>query len=134
MSANLSKKRKRTAKTDVPFGTSQDYERLLIYAKNDRFNAFTLIDPKNGREYPVNPNRVYAVTQDTLPQYLKESRIIFPGDYVFLKISKPQMRYFQDKDEAKVLKKTGSASGISATMTQLSPPEAGMTKEGTADL
>lgn len=42
MSANLSKKRKRTAKTDVPFGTSQDYERLLIYAKNDRFNAFTL--------------------------------------------------------------------------------------------
>ena len=42
------------------------------------------------------------------------------------------MRYFQDKGEAKVLKQTGSASGVSATMTQLPPPEAGMTKEGTA--
>lgn len=64
---------------------------------------------------------------------MKENRIIFPGDYDFLKISKPQMRYFQDEDEAKALKKTGSAAGVSATTTQL-PPEVGMTKEGTADL
>lgn len=164
--------RKRTAKTDVPFGISQDYEWILIYAKSDQFNAFTkrenqrkyyatedipdrewrahdlttqrtaaerpnsaftLVDPKNGKEYPVNPNRVWAVTKDTLPQYLKENRIIFPGDYDFLKISKPQMRYFRDEDEAKAIKKTGSVAGVSATSTQL-PPEVGMTKEGTADL
>ncbi|MCI8941057.1 MAG: site-specific DNA-methyltransferase [Lachnospiraceae bacterium] len=164
--------RKRTAKTDVPFGISQDYEWILIYAKSNQFNAFTkrenqrkyfstedipgrewrthdlttqrtaaerpnsaftLINPKNGKEYPVNPNRVWAVTKDTLPQYLKEDRIIFPGDYDFLKISKPQMRYFRDEDEAKAIKKTGNVAGVSATTTQL-PCEVGMTKEGTADL
>ena len=164
--------RKRTAKTDVPFGISQDYEWILIYAKSDQFNAFTkrenqrkyfatddipgrewrahdlttqrtaaerpnsaftLIDPKSGKEYPVNPNRVWAVTRDTLPQYLRENRIIFPDDYDFLKISKPQMRYYRDEDEAKAMKKTGSTAGVSATTTQL-PTEVGMTKEGTADL
>jgi len=96
-------------------------------------SAFTLIDPKNGKKYPVNPNRVWAVTKDTLPQYLKENRIIFPGDYDFLKISKPQMRYFRDEDESKAIKKTGSIAGVSATTTQL-PADVGMTKEGTADL
>lgn len=164
--------RKRTAKTDVPFGISQDYEWILIYAKSDEFNAFTkrenqrkyyktddiperewrahdlttqrtaeerpnsaftLINPKNGAEYPVNPNRVWAVTEDTLPDYLKENKIIFPGDYDFLKISKPQMRYFRDEDEAKAIAKTGSVSGISATTTVL-PNSVGMTKEGTGDL
>lgn len=164
--------RKRTAKTDVPFGISQDYEWILIYAKSNEFNAFThrdnqrkyyktddipgrewrahdlttqrtveerpnsaftLIDPKTGAEYPVNPNRVWAVTEETLPEYLKENKIIFPGDYDFLKISKPQMRYFKDEDEAKALKKTGSIAGISATTTFL-PSNVGMTKEGTGDL
>ncbi len=33
--------RKRTAKTDVPFGISQDYEWILIYAVSEQFNAFT---------------------------------------------------------------------------------------------
>lgn len=164
--------RKRTAKTDVPFGISQDYEWILIYARSSEFNAFTqrenqrkyfstadllnrewrthdlttqrtaeerpnsaftLVNPKNGDEYPVNPNRVWAVTVDTLPQYLAENRIVFPGDYDFLKISKPQMRYFRDEDEAKAIKKTGSIAGISATTTQL-PATVGMTKDGTADL
>ena len=164
--------RKRTAKTDVPFGVSQDYEWILIYAASGKFNAFTrrenqrkyfvtddipgrewrahdlttqrtaeerpnsaftLVDPKNGAEYPVNPNRVWAVTVDTLPQYLKEKKIIFPGDYPFLKISKPQMRYYRDEDEAKALKKTGGISGISSTTTHL-PETVGMTKEGTSDL
>lgn len=164
--------RKRTAKTDVPFGISQDYEWILIYARSSEFNAFTqrenqrkyfstpdlpnrewrahdlttqrtseerpnsaftLINPKNGEEYPVNPNRVWAVTVDTFPQYMAENRIIFPGDYDFLKISKPQMRYFRDEDEAKAIKKTGSIAGVSATTTQL-PTTVGMTKEGTADL
>lgn len=164
--------RKRTAKTDVPFGISQDYEWILVYAKSEMFNAFTkrennrkyyetedipnrpwrahdlttqrtaderpnsaftLINPKNGDEYPVNPNRVWAVTKDTLSQYLAENKIIFPGDYDFLKISKPQMRYYQDEDEIKALKKTGTTAGISATTTQL-PDFVGMTKEETKDL
>ena len=31
--------RKRTAKSDVPFGISQDYEWLLAYARSDKFKA-----------------------------------------------------------------------------------------------
>ena len=92
-----------------------------------------MIDPKNGKEYPVNPNRVWAVTIDTFPQYMAENRIIFPGDYDFLKNSKPQMRYFRDEDEARAIKKTGNIAGVSATTAQL-PTTVGMTKEGTADL
>lgn len=164
--------RKRTAKTDVPFGISQDYEWIMIYAKSNQFNAFTkrenqrkyystpdipgrdwrihdltkqttaterpnsfftIVDPKNGNQYPANPNRTWVITSDTFQKYLKENKIVFPGDYDFLKITKPQLRYFRDEDEAKALKKTGSATGISATTTQL-PSEVGMTKEGTADL
>ena len=164
--------RKRTAKTDVPFGISQDYEWILIYAQSGKFNAFTkrenkrkyyitndipgrewrchdlttqrtseerpnsaftIVNPKNGKKYPVNPNRVWAVTKETFAQYMKEKRIVFPGDYDFLKITKPQMRYYRDEDEAKALKKTGSTAGVSATTTQL-PPDVGMTKEGTSDL
>lgn len=41
--------RKRTAKTDVPFGISQDYEWILIYAKSNQFNAFT--KRENQRKY-----------------------------------------------------------------------------------
>lgn len=114
--------RKRTAKTDVPFGISQDYEWILLYAKSDQFNAFTkrenqrkyysttdipgrewrshdlttqrtaterpnsaftLVNPKDGAEYPVSPNRVWAVTVDTLPQYLSQNRIIFRVIMIF---------------------------------------------------
>ena len=164
--------RKRTAKTDVPFGISQDFEWILIYAKSDKFNAFskrknirkyfstddipnrqwrahdlttqrtieerpnsnfTIVNPKNGKEYPVNPNRVWAVTKDTYPKYLKENRVVFPGDYQFLNIEKPQLRYFRDEDEAKAIKKSGSTSGVSSISTFL-PPIVGMTEDGTKDL
>lgn len=164
--------RKRTAKTDVPFGISQDYEWILIYAKSDLFNAFTqrennrkyyktddipnrewrihdlskqtsaeerpnsyftIVNPKTGEEYPANPNRTWAITEDTFPVYLSENRIVFPGDYDFLKITKPQMRYFKDEDEVKAIKRTGSKSGVSAATTQL-PITVGMTKDGTSDL
>lgn len=164
--------RKRTAKTDVPFGVSQDYEWILIYAKSTEFNAFTqrenkrkyyktddipnrewrihdltkqttaeerpnsfftIVNPKTGEKYPANPNRTWAITSDTFNKYLSENKIVFPNDYDFLKITKPQLRYFRDEDEAKALKKTGSTSNISATSTQL-PTSVGMTKDGTSDL
>jgi adenine-specific DNA-methyltransferase len=164
--------RKRTAKTDVPFGISQDFEYILLYAKSGKFNAFsqrqnvrkyfltedipnrewrahdlttqrtieerpnsdfTIVNPKNGKKYPVNPNRVWAVTKDTFPKFLAENRIVFPGDYSFLNIEKPQLRYFKDEDEAKALKKTGSIAGVSSVSTFL-PQNIGMTEDGTNDL
>lgn len=159
--------RKRTAKSDVPFGISQDYEWIIVYAKSEKFSAaieggtrkyfetsdfpgrpwrihdlttqrnaserpnsnFTMVNPKTGKEYPVNPNRTWAVTKETFNDYYKQGKIVFPDDYDFLNISQPAFRYFKDDDE----KKAGGTFGYIAVSTNL-PKEIGMTKEGTSDV
>lgn len=159
--------RKRTAKSDVPFGVSQDYEWILIYAKSQDYSAaieggtrkyfetpdfpgrpwrihdltkqtsaserpksfFTLVNPKTGKEYPANPNRTWAITEDTFEGYYKQGKIVFPDDYDFLNITQPAFRYFKDDDE----KKAGEKFGCIAVSTNL-PKEIGMTKEGTAEI
>lgn len=157
--------RKRTAKSDVPFGISQDYEWLLCYANKDFIAAleggtrkyfetpdlpnrpwrihdltkqtsaserpksfFTLTNPKTKEEFPANPNRTWAITEDTFPKYYAEKRIVFPGDYDFLNISKPAFRYFKDDDEAKA----GEMFGFIPVSTNL-PTELGMSQDGTKD-
>ncbi len=159
--------RKRTAKSDVPFGISQDYEWIIIYAKSDKFVAsidgkerkyylsedfpdkpwrvhdltkqttaserpnsfFTIINPKNGQEYPANPNRTWAITEETFKQYYSENRIVFPGDYDFLNIAKPVLRYWKEDD----MKKAGEAFGRVAVSTKL-PEEIGMSQDGTKEV
>lgn len=159
--------RKRTAKSDVPFGISQDYESILCYAKSDLFKGsikgkerkyfetddfpgkpwrfhdltkqttieerpnsnFTIVNPKNGDEYPVNPLRSWAITKETFKEYYDANRIIFPGDYDFLNISKPVLRYWQEDD----MKKAGDEYGLTAATTFL-PPEVGMTQDGTKEI
>ena len=128
--------RKRTAKSDVPFGVSQDYEWIVCFAKTSKFiarttgterkyfetedyphqpwrihdlttqrtaaerpnSAFTMVNPKTGKEYPVNPLRTWAVTKETFAQYYAEGKIVFPDDYPFLNISKPAFRYWKSDD------------------------------------
>ena len=159
--------RKRTAKSDVPYGISQDYEQILCYAKSHLFSAciegkgrkyyesedypnrpwrihdltkqttaverpksnFTIINPKTGEEYPANPNAVWRITVDTYDEYYKAGRIIFPGDYEFLKISKPVLRYWKEDD----VKKAGNRFGKVAVSTKL-PDDVGMSKEGTKEI
>lgn len=158
--------RKRTAKSDVPFGVSQDYESIICYAKQDftaaleggtrkyfetddlpdrpwrihdltkqtnadeRGNSnFTIVNPKNGDKFPANPNRTWAITKDTFPKYYLENRIVFPGDYDFLNISKPVLRYFKEDDE----KKAGEMFGFTPVSTNL-PKEVGMSQDGTKDI
>ena len=158
--------RKRTAKSDVPFGVSQDYEWLIAFARSNSFRAsveggtrkyfetddlpgrpwrvhdlttqrssqerpnsnYTMVNPKTGDEYPVNPNRVWAVTVDTFEKYYSENRIVFPGDYDFLNLSKPAFRYFRDDDE----KKAGELFGYIPLSTNL-PDDIGMSQDGTKD-
>lgn len=158
--------RKRTAKSDVPFGISQDYEWILCYANRDfiasiegkdrkyfetedfpnrpwRFHDlttqrtieerpnsnYTMINPKTGDEYPVNPIRCWAVTKDTFQQYYNENRIIFPGDYDFLKISRPVLRYWKEDD----IKKSGGNFGRIAVSTKF-PDIVGMSQDGTKEI
>ena len=159
--------RKRTAKSDVPFGVSQDYEQILCFAKSDLFLAsikgkerkyyisddfpdkpwrihdltkqttaserpnsfFTIINPKTNEEYPANPNRTWAITEETYKKYYEENRIVFPGDYEFLNIKKPMLRYWKEDD----IKKAGGRFGRVAVSTKL-PDEIGMSQDGTKEV
>lgn len=159
--------RKRTAKSDVPYGVSQDYEWLICFSKSDTFRAsiegkgrkyyetsdfpgkpwrihdmtkqttaserpnsfFTMINPKNGDEYPADPNRTWRITKDTFQKYYDANEIIFPGDYDFLKISKPVARYFKHKD----MEKDGDNFGRVALSTKL-PDNIGMSQDGTKEM
>lgn len=157
--------RKRTAKSDVPFGISQDYEWILCYANNfsasiegnerkyfetpdfpnrpwrfhdmstqrradERPNSdFTMINPKNNKEYPVNKMAVWRITKKDFQKYYELGRIIFPGDYDFLKISKPVLRYWKEDD----MKKAGEDFGRIAVSTKL-PDSVGMSQDGTKEI
>jgi len=158
--------RKRTAKSDVPFGVSQDYEWIIAYAKTEQFLAgidgkgrkyyetedfpgrpwrvhdlttqrtaierpnsnFTIVNPKNREEFPVNPQAVWRITKEGLPAYISADRIVFPGDYDFLKITKPVLRYWKEDD----MKKAGDRFGQYTLSTHL-PPHIGMSQDGTKD-
>ncbi len=62
---------------------------------------FTLVNPKTGDKYPVNSNRSWAVTIDTVDDYIEKGKIVFPGDYKFLNITVPAMRIFKSEEIAK---------------------------------
>ena len=159
--------RKRTAKSDVPFGVSQDYEYIICFAKSSNFSAsvegkerkyyetpdfagrpwrvhdltkqttaserpnsyFAIVNPKTGEQYPANPNRTWAITEDTFRTYYAENRIVFPGDYDFLSIQKPVLRYWKEDD----MKKAGDKFGKVAVSTKL-PDNIGMSQDGTKEI
>ena len=62
---------------------------------------FTLINPRNGEGFPVNPNRCWGITKDPVDEYLKNKKIVFPGDYDFFNIKRPAMRVFKSEDIGK---------------------------------
>ena len=159
--------RKRTAKSDVPFGISQDYEWIVCYAKSALYSArisgaerhyyetsdypgkpwrvhdlttqrtaverpnsnFDMINPKNGDVFPVNPLRPWAVTKETFEEYYTAGKIVFPGDYDFLKISRPAFRYWKEDD----MKKAGEFFGMMPASTKL-PDDIGMSLDGTKEI
>lgn len=161
--------KKRTAKSDVPFGVSQDYEWILAFTKgtygagidierkyyqtddypNDKWrlsdlttqrseeerqnSAFTMVDPKTGKEYPHNPKRVWGVSKDTFQSYYDKGKIVFPDDYDFLNITIPAYRVFESEDKAKALKKYGSEDAKKAVSTFL-PKEVGMSEDGNKEI
>jgi len=157
--------RVRTAKSDVPFGVSQDYDWIMVYARSDAFRAgreynrkyystedypnkpwrihdmstqrtalerpnsnFTMVNPKNNEAFPVNPKAVWRITEKDFEDYYKDGKIIFPGDYEFLKISKPVMRYWKEED----MKKDGDNFGMTSVST-LIPNNIGLSENGTKD-
>ena len=90
---------------------------------------FVIINPRNGDKYPANPNRTWAITEKTFETYYSQNRIIFPGDYDFLNISKPVLRYWKEDDE----KKAGERFGYTTVSSYINE-EVGMTQDGTKDI
>lgn len=64
-----------------------------------------------------------------IEDYLAQNRIVFPGDYEFLKISKPVLRYWKEDD----MKKAGDKFGKVAVSTKL-PDNIGMSQDGTKEI
>ena len=69
------------------------------------------------------------MTTETYKKYLKQGRIVFPGDYSFLNITRPAFRYFKEDD----IDKAGEMFGYIAVSTRL-PDDVGMTQDGTKDI
>ncbi|MCY4402273.1 MAG: site-specific DNA-methyltransferase [Candidatus Poribacteria bacterium] len=59
---------------------------------------FTMINPKNGEEFPVNPDRCWGFPADSFDDYYKRGKVVFPGDYDFLDIRKPALRVFKSEE------------------------------------
>jgi adenine-specific DNA-methyltransferase len=62
---------------------------------------FTLVNPRNGEGFPVNPNRCWGITKDSVDGYLSRGKIVFPGDYDFHNLKRPAMRVFKSEDMGK---------------------------------
>ena len=62
---------------------------------------FTLVNPRNGQSFPVNPNRCWGITKDSLDEHLRKGKIVFPGDYEFLNLKRPAMRVFKSEEVAR---------------------------------
>ena len=78
---------------------------------------FTLVNPRNGQEFPVNPNRCWGVTKDSVGEYLRKGKIVFPGDYNFHDLKRPAMRVFKSEDMGK--KAYVSSDFLNQTMDEL---------------
>lgn len=62
---------------------------------------FTMINPRTGKKYPVNPKRSWAVAKETFKKWYSKGGIGFPDDYKFMNGDKPFRRVFKDEDNAK---------------------------------
>lgn len=60
---------------------------------------FTMVNPKTGKEYPVNPKRSWAVTRDTFDEWYQKGGIGFPDDYDFMSGNRPFRRVFKEEDD-----------------------------------
>ncbi|QSD34078.1 site-specific DNA-methyltransferase [Pectobacterium brasiliense] len=103
--------------------------------KEQRPNSyFTIVNPKNGDEYPANSTRTWSVTPDTIPEYLSLGKIVFPGDYAFLKLSKPAFRVFESEDKQKAMRRYGTDILKMSVSTYLPEKEVGRTEHGSKDI
>ncbi|MDN5350928.1 MAG: adenine-specific DNA-methyltransferase [Bacteroidales bacterium] len=93
-----------------------------------------MVNPKNGNEYEARELRTWAVTNDTFDQYYRKGKIVFPGDYDFLKIKRPAYRVFESEDQQKAFAKYGSENVKMAISSYLPEKQVGRTEHGSKEI
>lgn len=103
--------------------------------KSERINSFfTMINPRNGENFPASETRTWSVTIDTFGDYYKKGKIVFPGDYDFLNIKRPAFRVFEREDKEKAILKYGTDDVKMSVSTYLPEKEIGRTEHGTKEI
>ncbi|MHB8579795.1 MAG: site-specific DNA-methyltransferase [Ignavibacteriaceae bacterium] len=79
---------------DDPRGQWVTGDLTVGMTKDQRPNQFyVLVDPKTGRAYNPNPNRVWAFIPESMNKLLEENRVIFPDDIN----KRPMLKRFKDE-------------------------------------
>lgn len=130
VAATLGTERKYYETPDFPNRPWRIHDLTKQTTASDRPNSFfAIINPKTAEEYPANPNRTWAITKETFNEYYLQGRIVFPGDYSFLNITRPAFRYWKEDD----MKKAGDMFGLMPVSTKLSDC-VGMSLDGTKEI
>ena len=66
--------------------------------------AYDLVDPKTGKVYPFNPNRVWAFIPESMEKMIADNRIVFPDD--------PSHRPMQKRFKSELKKQTDPLSSL----------------------
>lgn len=104
-------------------------------SKDERANSFfTMVNPRNGDQFPASEVRTWAVTVETFPDYYAKGKIVFPGDYSFLNIKAPAFRVFENEDRDKAMKKYGSDEVRMSISTYLPEKDVGRTEHGSKEV
>ena len=88
---------------------------------------FTIINPKNGEEFPASKKRTWSITRKTFTDYHQAGKIVFPRDYDFLNIKQPMLRIFKSDE----IKNKGEDWNKTAVSTHL---DVGMNSEGNKEM
>lgn len=95
---------------------------------------FTMVNPRNGEKFPASSTRTWAVTKDTFSDYYEKGKIVFPGDYDFLRIKNPTFRVFESEDIEKAIKKYGRSDIKMSVSTYLPEKEVNRTEHGSKEI
>lgn len=72
-------------------------QRTILERPNSNY---TMVNPKTGKEYLVNPKRSWATPKQNFEETYNNGGIGFPDDYDFMSGEQPFRRVFKDEDEA----------------------------------
>lgn len=72
-------------------------QRTILERPNSNY---TMVNPKTGKEYLVNPKRSWATPKQNFKETYNNGGIGFPDDYDFMSGEQPFRRVFKDEDEA----------------------------------